>query len=288
MPITESQRINRRKNLGSSDMAAIMGCDKWRSAGDVFLEKTGRIVSDIHSEAATLGTALEDGVLDAAVAHTGPVVRNVARRVKDSRILAHIDAIQTETGMPIEIKTCGLTNFVAGKEWGETDIASQTDNVPARVIIQASCHIAATGADACKVIALIAGRGLSYYTVGRSERLLSSILEAADRFWHENVAKEIMPNDPPSLHNMMRIERSEEAVDLDPTMMEEYASAKETCKQGENLVKDVKQRIVAALGDAKIGDFGDGRSVEIKTIQRREYTVKSGEYQKVQFRKTSR
>ncbi len=41
MPITNRQRKLRQDHIGSSDMAAILGVDPWRTAYDVWLEKTG-------------------------------------------------------------------------------------------------------------------------------------------------------------------------------------------------------------------------------------------------------
>jgi len=41
MALTTEQREIRRRYLGSSDIAAIFGMSPWKSAYDVWLEKTG-------------------------------------------------------------------------------------------------------------------------------------------------------------------------------------------------------------------------------------------------------
>ena len=37
--ITEKQRLERKKSIGGSDVAAILGLSPWKTPGDVYLEK---------------------------------------------------------------------------------------------------------------------------------------------------------------------------------------------------------------------------------------------------------
>ena len=43
MPITDEQRERRKTRLGSTDIAAILGVDHFRTAYDVYLEKTDKL-----------------------------------------------------------------------------------------------------------------------------------------------------------------------------------------------------------------------------------------------------
>lgn len=43
MPITQKQREFRRSHIGSSDIAAILGKDPYKTAYDVWLDKTGQL-----------------------------------------------------------------------------------------------------------------------------------------------------------------------------------------------------------------------------------------------------
>ena len=63
MPITTGQREQRKLYLGSSDSAAIVGLNKWKSAGDVFIEKTQDLPERDMGEAALIGTLCEDACL---------------------------------------------------------------------------------------------------------------------------------------------------------------------------------------------------------------------------------
>jgi len=70
--ITEEQLKQRENHVGSSDMAAIMGVDPWRSSADVWFEKTGKLKEQAETEAMYLGNKLEGGVLDFAEEKLGP------------------------------------------------------------------------------------------------------------------------------------------------------------------------------------------------------------------------
>ncbi|HRR40229.1 MAG TPA: YqaJ viral recombinase family protein [Syntrophales bacterium] len=100
MPITETQREARRKHLGSSDVAAILGVDPFKNAYDVWLEKTGKVdSSDISSEAAEIGNALETGILNLAERRLGKILRNQYRSAKDSgKVLHRLHKLFSEPG----------------------------------------------------------------------------------------------------------------------------------------------------------------------------------------------
>uniref|UniRef100_UPI00193103D1 YqaJ viral recombinase family protein n=1 Tax=Caenibacillus caldisaponilyticus TaxID=1674942 RepID=UPI00193103D1 len=66
----------RRKGIGGSDAAAILGLNKWKSPIQVYMEKIGEIESDVSSEAAYWGHVLEDVVAREFSKRTGKKVRN--------------------------------------------------------------------------------------------------------------------------------------------------------------------------------------------------------------------
>ena len=62
----------RKKGIGGSDVAAVLGLNPWRTPLDVFNEKTAETVDDKpQSEAAHFGTILEDVVADEFARRTG-------------------------------------------------------------------------------------------------------------------------------------------------------------------------------------------------------------------------
>ena len=90
MPITEKQRQQRRGFIGSSDAAAILGADSYRTAYDVWAEKTGRLApqADGDNAAAGLGNVLERSLLDMGAARLGLKIRKNVRKVHPNKIMA--------------------------------------------------------------------------------------------------------------------------------------------------------------------------------------------------------
>lgn len=64
--------LDRRKGIGGSDVAAIMGLNKWKSAYQIWLEKTEQVgLSESDSEPAYWGTVLEEVVAKEFAVRTG-------------------------------------------------------------------------------------------------------------------------------------------------------------------------------------------------------------------------
>ena len=74
MPITEEQRAQRQKHLGSSDMAAVMGLDSWSNAHDVWLDKTGKLDPEKDKAIFRRGNYLETALLAYAQDELGEMI----------------------------------------------------------------------------------------------------------------------------------------------------------------------------------------------------------------------
>ncbi|MCI0719887.1 MAG: YqaJ viral recombinase family protein, partial [Acidobacteria bacterium] len=119
--MTERERwlAERRKGIGSSDAAAILGVHPYKSAYTVWAEKTGLIVEDTEQigEAALWGNVLEPVIAQQYSLRTGRILKDYGRHLiqrnpKYPFALATIDReIQPldDRGPGIlEIKTVGL------------------------------------------------------------------------------------------------------------------------------------------------------------------------------------
>ncbi len=264
MPITEHQREQRIKHIGSSDMAAILGLDSYRSPYDVWLDKTGKL-EDSDSDAPlvmamTMGIHLEVGVLDWAEDDLGPIRRNQYRANAAFHLGSNIDAILLETGEPVEAKTAGLLGpLVAG--WGD----DRTDQVPDQVVVQAHVHILCLDNGAtvggCHVPALLGGRGFQMFHVWRSEDLCDVIAERAVEFWEGHVLKDIPPDDSlPTLDVAKRIRRTAgKVIPIDPALIVVMKAATEARKAAGATEERAKARVLATLGDAEAGS-GDAET----------------------------
>jgi len=252
MPITGTQLEKRKDYLGSSDMAALLGLDPFKNAHDVWLDKTGKLEPLEPSPAMQAGTFFEDGVLQYAEKELGPIIRNQYRSARGRGIPlgANIDAILVHTGQPIEAKTAGLFGPLRDI-WGEAG----TDEVPDRVIIQATVHMICSETEICHVAAFLAGRGFQMYEVRRDKTVAEVIEETATTFWLENVIADTPPSDTlPHAQTIKRIRREPESVvSLEQSLVDSWLTAKETLKEFEKAKEAAELELLTALGEAEGG-----------------------------------
>ena len=133
--------LKERKNyIGGSDLGAICGLSLYRTALDVYLEKTNPdIASEVNTDATYWGTALEPLITKEYEKRTGNLVTDTNRfscfvRHQEHHFLAcNIDAWIGEHDYVLECKTAGFTR---GKEWGEQG----TDQIPESYLIQVAYY----------------------------------------------------------------------------------------------------------------------------------------------------
>jgi len=130
----------RRRGIGGSDVAGILGVSKWRTPRDIWLSKieTGE-PDDSPSVQQMIGTALEPHVLDQYARQTGRHVRKSHRILtRDHYLLASLDA--TAAGRIIEIKTARNQDG-----WGDPG----SDDIPTEYWLQVQHYLHVAEADHC-------------------------------------------------------------------------------------------------------------------------------------------
>lgn len=263
MALTDLQREQRRKHIGSSDAAAIMGLDPWRNAADIWAEKRGLVqASDTANEAAEIGLMIESSLLDWAAAQIGAKIRKNQRRVYTGGVLAaNHDALVIGEPVGVEAKTTGiLTPAMKRDEWGDEG----TDQVPNRVIIQ--CHHQMIVSDLSRVYvpALIGGRGRLMFVIERNEALASGLAEKLMAFWREYVETGVSPPTDefglPSLATLKALRREPETVaTLPDEIMEAWVAAKAEAKRASDAEDEARRALLTALGTAEAGESSAGR-----------------------------
>lgn len=260
MPITEKQRELRRNHLGSSDVAALFGLDPWKTAYDVWLEKTGKLADNGEAgEAAEAGNYFEDGVLTWAARELGKITRNQYRSRPDLYLGSHIDAIVDDTQLTVESKTGGLFGPLP-EPWGEPG----TDDVPSRVIVQCNVHMMCAGFRAnqktrlCHVPTFLGGRGFGMFHVPHNDELCEMIAYKAAEFWEEYVEPvKPPPGVLPMLDTIKRVIRvPKKTIGVKPELLCMYDTATNAAKEAKERAERAKCQLLAALGDAERGDGG--------------------------------
>ena len=249
MPITETQRQNRIKHLGGSDIPILFGLNRFKSLADLYLEKTGQLEEQSEqSEAMLAGTLFEDGVIQYAESKLGKIRRNQYRSAKDLPIGSNIDGILIETGEPVEIKVEGLF-WKLRDGWGDEN----TDQVPYDVILQAHAHMLCQEADACHIAAFLGGRGFRMYKIIRDIEVEQRIKEVATDFWINHVLTGIPPqHNLPSIDTLARVKRQPEStVEIDDNLVSVWLAAVESRKLSEKAEETAKAALLAAFGQAE-------------------------------------
>jgi putative phage-type endonuclease len=272
MPITEAERLKRKGYIGSSDMAAILGFDKYRNAFDVFLDKTNRTEDSEPNEAMEAGTFFEAGVIDWAERKLGPVRRNIELILEQFHLIDHLDAQVIETGNPVEAKTTALFG-PAIEEWG----VEGSDELPDRILIQCHQHMICSEREICHVPAFIGGRGFKMYEVKKDNVVSDTILDKALDFWDCIESDEPPANIIPSVEFIKRIKRvPEKVVELDEKLVKEWQDAKDKVKWAEALLDDAKAAMLTALGDAEAGTFVmEGQSMMVTYFEQVSHLIDS-------------
>lgn len=282
MPITEAQREARRNHLGSSDVAAILGVDRFRNAYDVWLEKTGKLDEQKESPAMYAGTVFEDGVLQYAEKQLGKLIRNQYRSAKNLPIGANIDALIVESNEPVEAKTAGLYGPL-NEEWGEDG----TDQVPDRVLVQSHVHMLCVDKPVCHVAAFIGGRGFRLYQVPEDAEIKNIIAEKAIEFWDKHVKADIPPEDTvPSLAVVKRIRREPELiVPVPDAIVQRWQACRDAYLAAQKMKEAAEAELLAALGTAEGGTCSMGTITYLET-HRKGYEVKPASYRVLRIKKS--
>ncbi len=177
----------RTQGIGGSDVSAIAGLNKWKSAVQVFLEKTQAIEKeDIQSEAAYFGNVLEEVVAKEFVKRTDLKVQRrnaILQHPEYPWMLANVDRLIVGEKVGLECKTA---SEYLKKEW-------EDEEVPAAYLLQCQHYMAVTGYEAWWIAVLIGGNKFVHKKIERDEELIQYLINIEKDFWLNNVEK----NEPP-------------------------------------------------------------------------------------------
>lgn len=264
--ITAQQATARQQYAGSSDAAAIVGVDPYKSAADVFLEKTGQVTSFEGNEHTERGNLLEPVLLTWAERKLGkPLLRDRMHVDASGLLCANFDALDGAEAS-IEAKTA-----TDAAEWGEEG----SDEIPERHIVQAHMGFAVLPAlRVCWVPVLLPGyRSLDFrlYRVERNAQLADAIAERCREFMEKHVRLGIPPDDfRPSLEVLKRIRREpNKTVELPDALVDRLIVAKAAVKQAEGDCEAAQAAVLTALGDAERGTFSAGSLTYLPQTQKR-------------------
>lgn len=271
----------RKHSIGASEVASVLGISPYRSAYEMWMEKTGKVAPWPGNTATQLGKQVEPFLLDRAEEKYGQISRNVRLASPNGAPLsATLDGLVVDSHHPIECKTAGLLGGFATGDWGK----AFTDQIPDYYLVQVQAQLYCSGADLAHVFALLGTRGVVEYAVPRDDALIKIIVSRCSQWWETHMAKRVEPEikTPPPLELMKRLYRTPNKVTLldgaAGQILDVYESAKKDLRRAEEVFELAQSTTIAMLGDAEEGLLPDGRRVTYYEQHRKSYIVKECSY----------
>ena len=287
--LTQEQLSIRKTGIGASETAAIMGFSTWKTAAEVFAEKTGQLSDDETSEAAHFGNVLEEVVAQEYALRMNVKVRRnnkTLRHKKHAFMLCHLDRVVEGEKRIVECKTASA--YLADK-WGD----EFTDQVPEAYLIQVQHQMAITGYPVADIPVLIGGNQLKIYTINRNEELIKLVTQSVVNFWQNHVQKNSAPpldyqhNSSESL--IKKLYPGTDGSEIDITSLANWhtvlSESKAKIKHYEAIAQGAKNHIADALGSASTGHIQGVGTYSRKLIKRKGFTVDASDYMKLAFKK---
>ena len=185
----------RKKGVGGSDVAVILGLSKFKNPIELYLEKTGRVEApDISDKPAVQwGNILE------------PVVGEKYKEEHPEHIVKRVNAVASSITRPWAQASLDYEVF-DGKSWGILEIKTAglrvaddwAEGIPLYYQTQITHYMSVLDRDYAIVAVLIGGNDYREYRIERDEDDIKVVNAAVDKFWNENVKADVPPKTSPN------------------------------------------------------------------------------------------
>ena len=178
----------RRKSIGGSDAASIIGLNPWCSPYAVWADKLGRIPPKEDNEAMRLGRDLEDYVAKRFTEKTGKKVRRENSIIINPEYPfahANVDRLIVGEDAGLECKTTSSLNLKKFKN-GE---------YPEQYYVQSVHYMMVTGAKKWYVVVLVLGVDFFVFEIERDEDEILALAKSEADFWDYVHRKSPPPTD---------------------------------------------------------------------------------------------
>ena len=243
--MTNEQRAawleGRRKGIGGSDVAAVLGLNPWKTPLEVWNDKLGLSEDKGISEPAYWGTVLEDTVAKEFQLRTGMKIQKVSHQFADPetpwaianidraiinpeiagkvRPLLKVEEIEKyaditgveriiNTDVAFEAKTA---NAFTADLWGPSqELEIKQDNIKTEHVIplyyetQVQWYSGILKLKGMYLAVLIGGSDFRMYWIDSRPDVFRAIKEKCSKFWNENVLKKIPP-DPINIDDVLQL-----------------------------------------------------------------------------------
>jgi putative phage-type endonuclease len=189
VPVSDADRAAlRRKGIGGSDAAAILGVSRWGSPLGVWASKLGLAPGGVESEEMKMGKLLEPVVANLYSERTGRRLRRpgfMRHAGPDDWMIGQIDRMVLHEPVLVEIKTSKRYDG-----WGPDG----SDQIPEDYYCQVQHYIEVSGAERAECAVLLAGSNLRIYPIAKHPEFIQIMMDRERTFWTQHVLTGVPPS----------------------------------------------------------------------------------------------
>jgi putative phage-type endonuclease len=179
IPKTHEEWLNdRMKGIGGSDVGAVLGLNKYKSAYTLWAKKSGLLPNEeVDNEAMRVGRDLEQYVADRFMEATGKKVVTSEYSFQSEKhpfMLANVDRLIVGEKAGLECKTASAL----------TRCDFENGDIPPSYYCQCMHYMAVTGFKKWYIAILVMGKGFYWYEINRNEEEIQALVEAEQDFWN--------------------------------------------------------------------------------------------------------
>lgn len=260
----------RRKGIGGSDVAAICGMSRYKSALEVYLDKLGELPEKEDNPKMKAGRKLEPLIAEWFTEETGYRVmqqHSIFQHKEHPFMLANIDRWVIGQNAGLEIKNTSEFNR---SDWFD----GQNEIIPTEYQLQANHYMAILGAERWFIAVLIGGWDFQWRVIERDEALIQSLITIEKSFWEDNVLAKVPPAvtaQDTDLLNYMYPSSSPSSIDLSEAyydLIKNLMDTRQALKLAEEAHEDAKNKIKQIMGEHELAYWQGEKMFSWKTNAR--------------------
>lgn len=296
MALTKEQLAARRKGVGGSDAATILGINPYQDIYELYLDKRGELPEETDEQSSFLkesrywGSVLEEPVAQRYAEETGYKVQRSNQLLNSKEhpfMLANIDrkVVGEDRRIGVEIKTAARPDG-----WGDSGSAE----IPAYIMCQIQHYLKVTEYDVWDLAVLIGNRDYRQYRIEPIEEIINQLVDTEQEFW-DRVEAGVPPEPQWQSAATTRLIKAlypgtngqvVGLTDLAQKYHDVLTDANEQKSMFEKVVEGCKNRIAMIMGPNAVGVLPDGTCYTRKLQKRKEFTVAATEFMVTRHTKT--
>lgn len=183
-----------KNGIGGLDIAAIMGVDKNRGAGDVYLEKTNLIdevtiyggVLERTSEADYWNLTFDEMIAKEYSLRSNKKVRKGNKQLTDEEYGFMVANNNRKVVGENSILICKCENIFLAMNW-------KAEELPAAYVLEAQHCMRVSKAEKCYIASLLGGNKFVYKEILRDDKVINMIVQIEKDFWVNNILNRVPP-----------------------------------------------------------------------------------------------